>query len=161
MVSWYQSNGRNCLAAEREYGISRKQVRLWDRDFEKLLVVSKGKDDVRKNIGSGADARLVELEQAVFDWFKDEQAEGRWLYFLQSRAHEIANQLKVNNFKASNGWLRCWKERYSVGIRRRTNDAQKNPSDYRGKISAFHRAIKLLREEWDYIDYNIANMDQR
>ena len=67
VVSWYRRNGRNCLAAEREYGISRKQVRLWDRDFEKLLVVSKGKDNVRKNIGSGADARLVELEQAVFD----------------------------------------------------------------------------------------------
>ena len=70
------------------YGISRLQVRLWDRDFEKLLVLSKGKDSVRKNIGSGAEARSVELDQAVFDWFKDERVEGRGFsnYFLQSRA---------------------------------------------------------------------------
>ena len=54
VVSWYRSNGRNLSAAEMEYGISRKQVRLWDRDFEKLLLVSKGKDSVRKNIGRRA-----------------------------------------------------------------------------------------------------------
>ena len=51
----------------------------------------------------------------MFNWFKDEQAEGRCVsnYFLQSRAHDIANQFKVNNFQASNGWLHHWKERYS------------------------------------------------
>ena len=68
------------------------------------------------------------MDQAVFNWFKDERAEGRGVsnYFLQSRARDITNQLKVNNFQASNWWLRCWKERYSVGIRRGTSDAQKN-----------------------------------
>ena len=85
----------------------------------------------------------------MFDWFKDERVEGRGVsnYFLQSRACEIANQLKVNNFQASNGWLRRWKECYSVGIRWATNDAQKIMSDYREKMSAFHGAIKSLQEK--------------
>ena len=36
-------------------------------------MLSKGKDSVRKNIGSGAEAKSVELDQAVFNWFTDER----------------------------------------------------------------------------------------
>ena len=35
-------------------------------------MLSKGKDSVHKNIGSGAEVRSVEMDQAVFNWFKDE-----------------------------------------------------------------------------------------
>ncbi|XP_041366065.1 tigger transposable element-derived protein 6-like [Gigantopelta aegis] len=162
VVGWFRRNGRNLSAAEREYGISRKQVRLWDKDYEKLLMFSKGKDSERKNIGSGAEAMNTEMDQAVFEWFKDERAEGRCVsnYFLQSKAREVASQIRVQKFQASNGWLRRWKQRYSVGIRRGTNDAQKIPSDYKEKMSGFHSAIRALRQKWDYTDYNIANMDQ-
>ncbi|XP_060077282.1 uncharacterized protein LOC132556822 [Ylistrum balloti] len=162
IVHWFRGNGSNYSATQREFGVDRKLIRTWNHDYDKLLMNSGGKTGSLKKIGAATPPRSMELDNAVFEWFVEERAEGRAVtnYMLQAQGRIIASQLRVDGFIASNGWLRRWKKRFSVGIRRGTNDAQKLPSDYQEKIAAFHDAIRHLRQANDYTAYNITNMDQ-
>ena len=56
------------------------------------------------------------LKQSLYDWFclavsKNVHPDGR---ILKDKAVEIARRLHCDDFKASNGWLDGWKERYNV-----------------------------------------------
>lgn len=161
-MEWYRQHGRNLHLAEREFSISRKQIRLWDRDFDKLLANGKGSVSTLKKIGTPTAPRSLELDNGVFEWFVDQRVEGRAVANdqLRSKGRELASQLRVTDFKASDGWLRRWKKRFSVGIRRGTNDSQKLPSDYRDRISAFLDSVRSLRHRHSYTMFNLANMDQ-
>lgn len=80
-------------------------------------------------------------------------------YNIQTNTRKVSSQ-QVINFTASNGSLRRWKTRFSLGLRQGTNDVQKVPGNYKDKIMSFHEAIMPLRHRWNYTHYNIANMDQ-
>lgn len=163
VIGWHRRNGCNFSKTEREFSISRKQIRTWEKEYEKLVKFSgSATDKARKSLGPGGAPKSNELDRTVYDWFEEERVHGRVVtnFNLQGKAREIASQLRVTNFVASNGWLRRWKTRFSVGLRRGTNDAQKVPADYKEKITAFHDSINSLRRRWDYTDFNIANMDQ-
>ncbi len=80
-------------------------------------------------------------------------------YHLQNNAKEEARIIgEMGEFKASNGWLRNFKKRNHVGIRRGTNESQKLPEDYPDKVSDFTRECRRLRRINDHEDMNIGNM---
>ncbi len=105
----------------------------------------------------------MDLDMAVLDFLLEERAAGRPVSNrdLKDKARELANEIDgLDNFQGSNGWLRRWKKRNSVGIRRGTNDSQKLPEDCADLIDTFKGNVDRRRIENDYTDANIANMDE-
>lgn len=72
-------------------------------------------------------------------------------------------------FKFSNSWFRGFQKRQRISLRKRTNQAQKEPEHYQPVIQSFHQFIRKVAEPKDYEKLedvgrfklaNIANMDQ-
>ena len=59
---------------------------------------------------------LSSLNQLVYDFFRQARAKGIVITgrLLQAKAADYATSLNIEGFKASNGWLGCWKGRYDV-----------------------------------------------
>ena len=115
-----------------------------------------------KRIHPGCNQLSEELDMQVLDFLLDERASGRPVsnLDLQEKAVELARPLGLKEFKGSRGWLRRWKKRHHVGIRRGTNESQKVPEDYREKINDFVTSVKDLRQEHLYSNFCIGNMNQ-
>jgi len=101
VIEWHRSHGSNQSKTEKEWGIDRKQVRLWDRDYEKIKHMAKTTSKVRK-MHLGMRPKSEELDQTVYEWFDVERDEGRAVsnLQLQAKAREVSAQLKVRDFKA-------------------------------------------------------------
>ena len=90
----------------------------------------------------------IELDMETLDDFLELREMG--LPVSNKDIKEIA--LKVNHlmlkpnldFKASDGWLRRWKKRNAVAIRRGTNEAQCAPQDMAAKVSVYSIYVKII-----------------
>ena len=60
--------------------------------------------------------RIKQLEPVSFDFFHQDTAKGIPITgrLLKAKAIEFASSLRIEGFKASNGWLGSWKGRYNV-----------------------------------------------
>lgn len=160
MIDWYRMHFQkpkgNLIFPENRY------IYIWSKGYEKLIkLLGSRADKSKKALGSGRAPKSNELDQVVYEWFEEEKINERVVtnYNIQTNARKVSSQ-QVINFTASNGSLRRWKTRFSLGLRQGTNDVQKVPGNYKNKIMSFHEAIMPLRHRWDYTHYNIANMDQ-
>lgn len=81
----------------------------------------KNKDRKRKR-GGGDE----ELDEALFQWFKEKLAQGARLSGpeIQSKALQLAEVKGEPNFQASSGWLWRWKTRYNVVFKKQQGERQ-------------------------------------
>ena len=56
---------------------------------------------------------------------------------LIDEAKRVAAEINIVGFKASNGWLVRWKQRYNVGLRREMNESQALPEHYQDDLLGF------------------------
>ncbi|KAH9377521.1 hypothetical protein HPB48_013032 [Haemaphysalis longicornis] len=124
---WHRQTGRNVHATARHFGIDRKRVREWDKNFETLLQRSYGKGKAQRKLSSGAPVFSEELDDALFEFFESERSAGRAVSnrLLAEEARKIADNLKLGNFAASSQYIKRWKARFGVTMRQATNDSQK------------------------------------
>jgi hypothetical protein len=104
-----------------------------------------------------------ELDHLVLDYMTTERAAGRAVsnQQLKDQARELATDLpNMAAFKACPGWMKRWKKRNNIRMRRGTNDSQKLPEGYAEQISAFRDELADIRDVNAITDYNLANMDQ-
>ena len=118
------------LAAEREPGIQRAEV--FDCGKSQIQGILKKKQHYRdlyeqnsndKMKHCGKRSRKSEfsvINEQLYEWFQ--LATSRHIYpdgkILKEKALEIAGRLGMDEeFKASNGWLSKWKERYNISQR--------------------------------------------
>ena len=136
----------NITAIARKYGIDRKRLREWDKNYNKFLDNHSGKGKKKRKLHQGADVLNAELEIAVLDFFENERSEGRVVRNkdLQEKALEIGGRLDLPTFKASKHWLSRWKRRWGIGMRRATNCSQKIPADYHDQLKHFRLSIFRL-----------------
>ena len=73
---------------------------------------------------------------------------------LIDKAKRVAAELNIVGFKADNGWLVRRKQRFNVGLRRKTNESEALPEHYQDDLLGFCRQIIRLRETPDYTPYN-------
>ena len=116
-------------AAEREPSIpSRKLAKTFDCGRTQIQTILKNKDHIKDLYESNASDSLKqfrkrsrkseysEINDALYKWFqlassKNIHPDGK---ILMEKGIEIAQRLGIDEFKASNGWLSRWKERYNV-----------------------------------------------
>ena len=161
VINWHMANGGFIKKTAREFEIDRKRVREWLQNEEELRQHLRGKAAKRRRLQLGK-PMSEDLDFSVLEYLEEERAKGLPVCNddLKAKGRLVAREMGMNDFKASDGWLRRWKKRNFVGIRRGTNEAQKIPEDYADKISEFQREIIAKRREHDYADHAIGNMDQ-
>lgn len=162
VVEWHRQTGRNVHATARHFGIDRKRVREWDKNFETVLQRSYGKGKAQRKLSNGAPVFSEELDDALFEFFESERSAGRAVSnrLLAEEARKIADNLKLGNFAASSQYIKRWKAQFGITMRQATNDSQKTPDDLAEAASAFRSAVNALRLRHDFTPANIANMDQ-
>ena len=99
----------------------------------------------------------------MLDYLIEERAHGRAVSNkdLIKKTMELAVGIGgLNEFKGNEGWLRRWKKRVRVGIRRGTNESQKLPEDFAKQCKLFRDQLMQKRETNNYPLSMIGNMDQ-
>ena len=97
-----------------KYGVPKNTLSTWVKSKEKLFVaLEKGNNVKRQKLGTRDHETL---DTAVFKWFLSLRSQNVPLSgaIIQEKASQYAKELSVDNVKASDGWLRRWKERNNV-----------------------------------------------
>ena len=78
-----------------------------------MLSLEKGQNVKRRKLRAGA---REALDAAVFKWFLNLRSQNVGLSgnIIQEKASIYAKELNIENFEASDGWLRRWKERRNI-----------------------------------------------
>ena len=97
-----------------KYGVPKNTISTWIKNKDKILSsLEKGQNVIRRKLCAGAHEAL---DAPVFKWFLNMRSQKVSLSggIIQEKASIYAKELNTENFKASNGWLRRWKERRNI-----------------------------------------------
>ena len=97
-----------------KYGVPKNTISTWIKNKDKVLSsLEKGKNVKRRKLRAGA---YEALDAAVFKWFFNMRSQNVSLSggIIQEKASIYAKELNIENFKASDGSLRRWKERRNI-----------------------------------------------
>jgi hypothetical protein len=104
-----------------EYGVCDKTVRRIAQNGDAIKTMLKyssnsGRCHVAVNL------QFPEINESVYEWFCGKQERcGNFPItdeIVKTYATRLATRLKISEFKASNGWLRSWKSRYNIALRK-------------------------------------------
>ncbi|XP_033211947.1 jerky protein homolog-like [Belonocnema kinseyi] len=148
----------------QEYGISERALRRFVAREDDLNNKSKNYEYLNKK--SSRTSSDVRLDAAVFEWFKQARDRGDPITgpMLQKKARILNEKCKKDKkfapktFKASRGWLRCFKKRYGIirGIRLKGETLSNNPSS----VEEFAKILKSKIESENLKVENIYNADE-
>ena len=159
IVNFVEQHGNR--AAEREFGVSESNVRLWRKSKENLEKMPR-----LKRANRGKKAAWPELEVDLLEWITEKRNNGLAILpsLVRLKALDMAKNEKYGipegQFKAGNHWCQRFMKRNGLSLRQKTTLAQRLPDDYEEKIVRFHRYIIDLRKEHSYPLHVIANMDE-
>ena len=100
-----------------KYNVPKNTLSTWVKKKQKLFnALKKGTNVKRQKLKSG-NHELV--DQAIFNWFLSMQSHNIPLSasMIQEKAVIFAKGLNTENFQASDGWLRRWKERNDISFK--------------------------------------------
>ena len=89
-----------------KYGVPKNIISTWIKNKNKILSsLEKGQNAKRRKLRAGAHETL---DAAVFKWFLNMRSQNVPLSagIIQEKASIYAKELNMENFKASDGWLR-------------------------------------------------------
>ena len=159
IIQFAEQNGNR--AAERKFGVSESNVRLWRKSKENLEKMPR-----LKRANRGKKAAWPELEIDLLAWITEKRNNGLAILpsLVRLKALELAKDEKYNipegQFKAGNHWCQRFMKRNALSLRQKTTLAQRLPADYEEKIIRFHHFIIDHRKEHGYPLHLIANMDE-
>ena len=159
IVNFAEQHGNR--AAEREFGVSESNVRLWRKSKENLEKMPR-----LKQANRGKKAAWPELEVDLLEWITEKRNNGLAILpsLVRLKALDMAKNTKYGipegQFKAGNHWCQRFMKRNGLSLRQKATLAQRLPDDYEEKIVRFHRYIIDLRKEHSYPLHVIANMDE-
>ena len=97
-----------------KYDVPTNTLSTWVKGEEKLFAaLEKGNNVKRQKLRTW---NHETLETTVFKWFLSLRSQNVPLSgaIIQEKASQYVKELSIENFKASDGWLRRWKERNNV-----------------------------------------------
>ena len=135
-----------------QFSIDRKCVRDWNAKYKELKqheATPKGKK--ARKMQDGHEPLSVQLDDQVYDFLQERQTFGLAVsnIALIDKAKQVAAELNIVGFKASNGWHVRWKQRFNIGLRRKTNESQALLEHYQDDLLGFCQQIIRFRETHD------------
>lgn len=162
IIKWHKDNGSIIHRTSKHFNVDRKRIRDWLSKEEIFMANNHGKNKNLRKLTSGRKPLSEELDDALFEFFEKERENGFAVSnrMLEEEALKIATSLGILEFKASSMYIKRWKKRFNVSMRRGTNESQKLPDDYVEAANGFLQTVRSLRIKNDYTYFNICNMDQ-
>ena len=110
--------------------------------------------DKRNRFNSG---KFGDLNELIYKWFVQARAKNVPLSgpIIQEKALNIAEELHISDFKASNGWLDSFKDRYGIGFYRVSGESADVDSEIADK---FKERLPEITAKYDKKD--IFNCDE-
>ena len=139
------------MLTAKEFGVDRRWIREWREDWYMLQQNMIGEKKTKRKLHQGREVRSIEIDQAVLLFLDEERAEGRVVRNkdLRQKANEIAGGLGLQDFSASQMWLKRWEQRHSVCTRKSTHTSQKVPDDFEEHLfDNFRVSILWQKSTW-------------
>ncbi|GAB6028381.1 hypothetical protein CHUAL_002548 [Chamberlinius hualienensis] len=109
-------NGKTQAAVSRDTGIPRQTVsKIWLQQE----MIQRELDKHNSGRKKFTQEKYEMINSALLEWYNSQRSQNISLNgpTLQDKAKYFAEQLKITNFKASNGWLEKWKSRHGISFR--------------------------------------------
>ena len=139
------------MLTAKEFGVDRRWIREWREERYMLQQNMIGEKKTKRKLHQGREVRSIEIDQAVLLFLDEERAEGRVVRNkdLRQKANEIAGGLGLQDFSASQMWLKRWEQRHSVCTRKSTHTSQKVPDDFEEHLfDNFRVSILWQKSTW-------------
>ena len=112
-----------------KYNVPKNTLSTWLRNKKKLMdSLETGANAKRQKLRTGS---FDLVDKAVLNWFKIVRSKNVPLSaaLIQEKAIAFAKQLNVENFQASDGWLRRWKERNHITFKTVSGESKSVTTD--------------------------------
>jgi IS30 family transposase len=111
----------------RQFGISPATVGRILKRKEEYLNLAKGDFSGGRKRKFRVDANVL-LNQKVLHWIESLQTQDMLItnQMIRNKALQIAKELEINKFKASNGWLESFRQRHQIRVARASSKAHGN-----------------------------------
>ena len=102
--------GRPNKGVANQFSIPGSTLATWKNNKEKIFEAFQNSSLKRQRVKTGT---YEKLNEALLKWFTSMRGNNIPINgpILLEKAHEFAKAFNYNEFTASNGWLRGWKER--------------------------------------------------
>lgn len=122
----YYRKIKNVSIAAQASGVSRTQIRAWDRDYERYVVESVGSSRYKLKLHNGRDIRKTTdaFDKKLWNWYKSQSSPVR-VVDLRTKAIEFSLEVGMCEFKASPDWSIRWRKKHGIPVRvttRKTRD---------------------------------------
>ena len=93
-----------------KYGVPKNTVSTWVKNKEKLLSALEKSSCKRRKI---RESNYADVDNVVFKWFLSQRSKSIPIdgTLIKEKAIKYAKELRITDFKASDGWLGRWKKR--------------------------------------------------
>ena len=147
-VALAEKPGYSNRRAARELDIAESNIRIWKIKLPAILAAARTACITKSRRG----AKWPNIEKRMRDYIDDRRARGIGVSRVQIslEALKAAKELKIADFKSSEGWCSRFMKRNEYCLRAPTNIAQKLPAHYVEKITSFQRFVIKERTQTNY-----------
>lgn len=144
----------------KDFKIDRRIIREWMKQRSKMKE-TRGISS-RMRLQSRLRPGFPDLEKRVADWIREMRQKGYIIdgNLIKTHALHYANEMGINNFRCSDGWLNRFLKRNRLSLRRVTTSGRDLPSNSVEIIVGFMDgcSYQILANNFD--SNRIINMDQ-
>ena len=110
-------DGKTKSEVAAKYGIPKNTLCTWLKNKDNILeTTKKGNNSKRQRLRRST---FANLDQAIFKWLP--VVRSRYVavsaLVFKTKVTEFSEKMNVENFKASDGWLDCWKKQFNVSFK--------------------------------------------
>ena len=110
--------GESCIAIAKSLGVGKTQIQYIVRDKEAIKARWEAGENRSRKTTKLRQSTHVSIDEQVWDWFVDARRRNIPVTgkLIQEKALLISMKEQLEDFQASDGWLRRWKDRHNVHL---------------------------------------------
>lgn len=128
---------RNYTRVAKMFNVYRRSVRSWVKLKTKIKKLNS--KSTRFHVNHTRPLDYQQMEREIIEWIDESRVNGACLSgkCIKTKALDIANELSISNFKASNGWLGKFLKRNNFVLRRISSRGRALPANSVDVIRTF------------------------
>lgn len=160
-----RKNNYSINKAAKIFQIPRKNIQRWISQESALKTVRDDHDEtvrLRRKIPRKRVPKFQDIEKKLLERFYERRCSGLRVSadWLKKNSMDIALELNIQNFCASNGYISRFLSRNLITLRNGTSVGQKLPQDAKRLACNFIGHFETLRQRYNGCDILYANMDE-